>query len=121
VVERSVGIKEIFFQKSKGRGFNSRRLHQKNKRLIIYARKEEIKMPFEPELDKELARKDIEFTDRNTRIVVAIKQYNEGEKKIQIGRENLRAENWQFAKLGRLTKEEAEKLIPAIKEIIEQM
>jgi hypothetical protein len=78
-------------------------------------------MPFDPELDKELVRKDVEFTDRNTRIVVAIKQYNEGEKKIQIGRENLRAETWQFAKLGRLTKEEAEKMIPAIQEIVAEL
>jgi hypothetical protein len=78
-------------------------------------------MPYEPELDKELERKEIDFLERNTRVIVSIYQYNEGEKKLQIGRENKRGETYTFAKLGRLTKEECEKIIPVIKEVSEKL
>lgn len=76
-------------------------------------------MPFDPELDVELAKKEALFEERKTKLVVSIKQYNEGEKKMQLGRENMRGEDWAFAKLGRLTKEEAEAMIPLMKELVD--
>jgi hypothetical protein len=43
-------------------------------------------MPFDPNLDKKLFSEIKEF--ETTRITVAVCQYNEGEKKLQISREN---------------------------------
>ena len=59
----------------------------------------------------------------NTKITVSVQQYNEGTKKLQISRENRRpaSDDWTFAKLGRMTKEEAEAVLPAIKKAIENM
>ena len=75
---------------------------------------------FDPTLDKELFCKDITF--EGTTVKVAVKQYNEGIKKLQIGRENMNAEGEpRFAKLGRLTKEEAELLVPAVTEALTHM
>jgi len=40
--------------------------------------------------------------------------YNEGQKKLQISRENLNPESgdWRWSKLGRMTKSEAEVVLP---------
>ena len=48
--------------------------------------------------------------------------YNEGQAKLQISRERVNAEgNTSFAKLGRMTKEEAEKVIPIMQKALEFM
>lgn len=77
-------------------------------------------MPFDPNLDKKLfsETKELELT----RITVAVCQYNEGEKKLQISRENRSQEGeWRFAKLGRLFKDEAEAIIPLMQKALEHM
>jgi len=77
-------------------------------------------MAFDPNLDKELFSEQVSF--ETTRITVAVKQYNEGEKKLQISRENMNQEGvWSFAKLGRMFKDEAEAVTPILPKAIEKM
>jgi len=78
-------------------------------------------MPFDPNLDKKLFSEVKEF--ETTRITVAVCQYNEGEKKLQISRENRKPDStdWTFSKLGRMFKDEAEAVHPLIKKAIEFM
>jgi hypothetical protein len=53
---------------------------------------------------------------------VRVFSYNQGEKKVQITRENKdNDDNFRFTKLGRLTKEELEGVLPLAKEALEQM
>ena len=78
-------------------------------------------MPYDAELDKELFSEEVVFDV--TKIKVSIMSYNEGPKKLQISRENknLSSGDYRFAKLGRLTKGEAEAVVPLIQKAIEQM
>jgi len=77
-------------------------------------------MPFDKSLDVEIFKETKEFED--TRISVGVYQYNEGLKKLQMSRENMNAEgDWRFAKLGRMTKEEAAEAAPLIAKAIENM
>lgn len=77
-------------------------------------------MPFDPNLDQRLFEKSVEF--EKTKITVAICSYNEGVKKMQISRENKNvAGELKFAKLGRMTQEEAEAVLPMMKEALEKM
>ena len=77
-------------------------------------------MAFDPNLDKQLFAEAKEF--ETTRITVSVQQYNEGEKKLQIARENKSAEGeYRFAKLGRMVKGEAEAILPLIKKALEFM
>ena len=76
-------------------------------------------MPYDAALDEELFKESKEF--EGTRINVSVFSYNGGEKKLQIGRENISNENWRFSKLGRMTKEEAEAVVPAIQKALEKM
>jgi len=77
-------------------------------------------MAFDPNLDKELfsETKELEMT----RITVKVCQYNEGEKKLQISRENRNQDGeWKFAKLGRMFKDEAEAVLPMMQKALEKM
>ena len=75
-------------------------------------------MPFDPNLDQKLFSETKEF--EKTRVTVAVHQYNEGVKKLQLSRENKNAsEEWNFAKLGRLTKEEVESIMPLMQKALE--
>lgn len=77
-------------------------------------------MPYEPELDVKKFNEEVEFED--TKITVSVFSYNEGIPKLQISREKPNAEGeYRFAKLGRMTKEEAEKVIPIMQKAIESM
>ena len=77
-------------------------------------------MPYDKSLDAEMFKEVKEFED--TRITVGIFSYNGGEKKLQISRENKnQAEEWRFAKLGRLTKQEAQEVVPIVMKAIENM
>jgi hypothetical protein len=50
-------------------------------------------------------------------MTASIYSYNKGTKKLQLTRENKNSQGgYRFAKLGRLTKEEIEALLPLIKE-----
>jgi len=77
-------------------------------------------MPYNADLDKELFGKAWE--EERTRIRVRVFSYNQGPKKIQITRENKDSEDqFRFTKLGRLTKEEVEGILPLLKEALEKM
>jgi hypothetical protein len=77
-------------------------------------------MPYDQSLDKELFKVSKEFD--GTRITVGVFQYNEGEKKIQVVRENrTQTDEWRFAKLGRMNKEEAKEVIPIMMKALEVM
>ena len=78
-------------------------------------------MPFDPNLDQKLWSESADF--EATRITVSIMSYNDGAPKIQISRENFSQtrNDYSFAKLGRLTKDEAGKVLPLLQKAIENM
>ncbi len=77
-------------------------------------------MPYDRDLDECLFSKVWE--DENDRLTVSIFSYNNGQKKLQISRESKNAQGeLRFAKMGRLTKGEAEALLPFIQEAVTQM
>jgi len=77
-------------------------------------------MPYDKSLDVESFKEVKEFND--TRISVGIFSYNNGEKKLQISRENKdQNEEWRFAKLGRMNKQEAKEIVPILMKAVEKM
>ena len=77
-------------------------------------------MPYDSSLDNQIFTKSWETED--TKVNVSVYSYNNGPKKLQIGRENKDAEGgYRFSKLGRLTKEEAEGILPLVQEAISRM
>jgi len=77
-------------------------------------------MPYDPNLDKMLASEEAEF--ETTKITVGVYSYNDGEKKLQLSRQNRNKDGeWSFAKLGRMTKEEVVKVLPLISKVAEQL
>lgn len=77
-------------------------------------------MPYDSSLDESLFSKSWE-TD-NERLTVRVCSYNKAQKKLQISRENRDPEgNLRFAKLGRMTKEEATAILPLIQEALNSM
>jgi len=77
-------------------------------------------MPYDKSLDVESFKEMKEFEE--TKISVGVFSYNGGMKKVQLSREN-RDQNgdWRFAKLGRMTKDEAQEVLPIMKKAIENM
>ncbi len=74
-------------------------------------------MPYDSSLDEKLFSKSWE--DTNSKISVSVYSYNKGLKKLQISRETKDPEGEpRFAKLGRLTKEEATAILPFIEEAL---
>ena len=79
-------------------------------------------MPYDQTLDVSSFKEIKEFPEAQTRITVGVFAYNEGTKKLQLSRENMNQnEEWRFAKLGRLTKEEAQEIVPIMMKAIETM
>ena len=77
-------------------------------------------MPYDRDLDECLYSKSWETEDE--RLTVCIYSYNNGQKKMQINRENKNAQGeFRFAKLGRMTKEEVEAVVPLMQEAIGNM
>ena len=76
-------------------------------------------MPYDQSLDVVLFKETKEFED--TRITVGVYSYNNGPKKLQISRENHAQDEWRFAKLGRLSKDEAKEIIPLMMKAVESM
>ena len=77
-------------------------------------------MPYDQSLDVASFKEVREFGE--TRITVGVYAYNNGEKKLQLSRENKNAdEEWRFAKLGRMTKAEASEIIPVVTKALESM
>lgn len=68
---------------------------------------------FDKSLDKELFSRSVELG--RSKLTVAVFSYNAGPAKLQITRENKNAEGeFTFTKLGRLSKEELEVILPLI-------
>ena len=77
-------------------------------------------MPYDQSLDEATFKETKEFED--SRITVGVFSYNGGTKKLQLSRENQNQnEEWRFAKLGRMTKDEAQEVIPIMAKAIETM
>ena len=77
-------------------------------------------MPYDQSLDQKSFTKNWE--GENTIVSVNLFSYNEGPKKLQLSRENKTAQGeLRFAKLGRLTKEEAEGILPLMQEALAEM
>ena len=73
-------------------------------------------MPYEKELDECVFSKAWESDQE--KLTASIFSYNKGVKKLQLTRENKNSKGeLRFAKLGRLTKEEIDGLLPLIKEV----
>ena len=77
-------------------------------------------MPYDPSLDECLFTKALE--NEFGRINVSVYSYNNGVKKLQIARENRTGEgDFRFTKLGRMTKDELESILPALQEALKKM
>jgi hypothetical protein len=77
-------------------------------------------MPYDSSLDEQLFSKSWEAD--STKITVSVYSYNNGPKKLQITRENRAADgNFRFTKLGRISKEELDAIMPLIQEAAENM
>lgn len=77
-------------------------------------------MPYDASMDEQLFSKSYE--NDGGKIVVSVYSYNNGPKKLQIVREIKNREGeFAFAKLGRLTKDEAEGTLPLIQEALKNM
>lgn len=77
-------------------------------------------MPYDQSLDVESFKEAKEFGE--TRITVGVFSYNGGAKKLQVTRENRTQDDaWRFAKLGRMTKDEAREIIPVMMKAVEKM
>ena len=77
-------------------------------------------MPYDSTLDNQSFSKFWE--NEETKVTVSIYSYNNGPKKLQISRENKDSEgNNRFSKLGRLTKEEFQGILPFFQEALGQM
>lgn len=72
-------------------------------------------MPYDPNLDKTLWEEKLEVGEYT--FAIRVMQYNEGNKKISIQR--YRGE--MFTKLGRLTAEEAEAILPVVEKAIAEI
>jgi len=74
-------------------------------------------MPYDANLDESVFSKSWE--NDAGRLMVSVRSYNKGAKKLQISRENKTQDGeYRFAKLGRMTKEEVEAILPMIQEAL---
>ncbi len=77
-------------------------------------------MPYDNSLDESLFSKSWEGDVG--RLTVSVYSYNKGVKKLQINRENRDPEGgFRFAKLGRMTKEETEAVLPLMQEALKSL
>jgi hypothetical protein len=77
-------------------------------------------MPYDSKLDEKLFSETWE--NDTERLTVSVYSYNKGAKKLHISRENKDSQGGAvFAKLGRLTKEEAQGILPLIEKALTHM
>jgi len=77
-------------------------------------------MPYNSNLDEKVFSKVWE--NGTEKLTVSIHSYNKGQKKLQITRENKNPQGeLRFAKLGRMTKEETEAVLPLMQEAVSFM
>lgn len=77
-------------------------------------------MAYDSSLDQQLFAKD--FEGEKGKVTVSIYSYSNGPKKVQISR-SVKNEtgNYSFAKLGRLTKEELQGILPLLQEALTEI
>ena len=75
-------------------------------------------MPYDSSLDHQVFAKS--WDGGGTKLTVGVYSYNQGTKKVQISRELVSDEGGRpgFAKLGRLTKEELQGILPLLQEAL---
>jgi len=72
-------------------------------------------MPYDSNLDEKIFSKSWE--SETTKVTVGVFSYNKGAKKLQITRENRDSNgDFRFTRLGRVSKEEVEAILPLIQE-----
>ena len=77
-------------------------------------------MAYDSSLDQQLFVKEIE--GEKSKITVSVYSYNNGPKKVQLSRSvKDERDNFSFAKLGRMTKEEVTAVLPVLKEALGAM
>ncbi len=78
-------------------------------------------MAYEKELDKEIFSESVDFD--KTKITVSVFSYNDGIPKVQLSRETAdpASGEMKWVKLGRMTKEETEAILPLISRALEKM
>ena len=77
-------------------------------------------MPYNSDLDECSFSKAAE--GESERLSVGVHSYNKGTKKLQISRESKGPDgDFRFAKLGRVTKQELESLLPLLQEALSHM
>ena len=77
-------------------------------------------MAYDSSLDQQVFAKT--WNGQGSRLIVGIYSYNNGPKKLQISRELLSDDGKpSFAKLGRLTKDELQGILPLIQEALSAM
>ena len=77
-------------------------------------------MAYDKKLDRYFYSKSWE--NNFTRLSVSVLAYNKGKKRLQVTRQNINTEGQiRTVKLGRITKEEIESLLPLIAEAIEYL
>ena len=78
-------------------------------------------MAYDKELDKEIFSESVDFD--KTKITVSVFSYNEGAPKVQLSREaaDPASGEMKWAKLGRMTKEETEAVLPLMNKALENM
>ena len=77
-------------------------------------------MPYDAKLDECVFAKH--WDTETARLTVSVYSYNQGPRKLQMTRENRDREGeLRFTKLGRLTKDEIEALLPLIQEAMGQL
>lgn len=77
-------------------------------------------MPYDASMDKQVFTQS--FENESTKVSVSVYSYNNGPKKLQLSRENRDAEGeWRFSKLGRMTKEEFEGILPFMQEALKHL
>lgn len=77
-------------------------------------------MPYDANLDSQVFSRFYE--NENGKVIVSVYSYNNGPKKMQVVRE-IKGKNgeYAFAKLGRLSKDEAQGVLPLIQEALQSM
>ena len=77
-------------------------------------------MPYDSSLDESVFEK--KWEGQGTVLTIGVYSYNKGVRKLQIHRELISAEGRSsFAKMGRLTKEELEGILPLLQEALPVM
>lgn len=77
-------------------------------------------MPYNRNLDECVFTK--QWENESQRLTVSVYSYNNGPKKLQITRENRDSQgDYRFIRLGRLSKQELEAILPLIQEAITHM